>query len=131
RTVPLERKAVLVVFVAGLGVAWCRGLRRTAVVVETAMLVPRHDEHTALPSRGVADRLVRRLDESLTLSDVRQRMLRAAGPVIVQDVVARFDQDVAIRIGRLGKIPSEQAVVPYVVEVDSFERGHHREVVAT
>ena len=77
------------------------------MVEESAVLIPRDDEHTARPECGVANRLVSRFDESLAESHVGQGMLRRAASVVVQHVVAGLNKNVAVWEGGLSQIVSK------------------------
>ena len=80
--------------------------------------------------RRVPDRFVGLLNQSLAQRDVGKRVLRTAVFIVVQDIIAWLDENVAVRISRLAKIGGEIAVVPDVEEADALQCGNHRKIVA-
>ena len=99
RAEPIESEAVVNVLGLAHTVAGGNGGARRYVVVETAVLVPRDDEHARLPQLRVPDGLVGLLDQLFATGDVVERVLRRSAGVVLagarQDVaVVRLDENV-------------------------------------
>jgi len=73
----IELEAVLTTRRAGR-----RGSTRCDMVIEAAVFVVRDDQHAGFPMRGIADCLVRRLDEPFACGDAAIRVLRISSPEI-------------------------------------------------
>src|SRR6266851_4408531 len=124
RTILFKRKAVFVVASAWACIPRSNSCRWSGMIVKATMLVPGNDEDAVVPDGGVTDGLIRRFDQSLAEPQIIERMLRCAPFVIVQQAVARFDEDVVVGEGSL-QIDCEMRILPDVVEVDSLERRDH------
>src|SRR5271156_3988666 len=100
------------------------------MVVKSPVFVPGDDQEAAWPHHGIANRLIRSLNESFSVRYICQGMLRRAVLIVVQYVVARFDEDVAERKPRLSEIIRKFGELPNIPQLDAFESRDHGKIVA-
>ena len=100
------------------------------MVVESAVFIPCNDQNARIPYSGIAERFVCLLDQSLSERDVSQRMLGRAVPILVQHIIAGFNENVSVGKGVLAEIAGKLAVVVNLEQADPLQRSHHWKVVA-
>ena len=95
RPVLLERELILIYIIAEPGIARCDCRRRSHMVEESPVLIPRDDEQTTIPYWRVTNGLIGAFNQRFSASDVVEWMLRCAAFVIREDVtVARLNEGV-------------------------------------
>src|SRR5436853_185140 len=108
-------------------VARWHGCRRSNVIVETAVFVPRDDEQTAVPDGRSGDRIVGLSDEIVAGPDIIERMLRRTSRIVAgckaeDRAVIRLDKCELRTAGRIFfHVGSKVRVLVDVGHIDSLQ----------